>query len=150
MAEKGFNGIHRDTWIIEIKSSRVAKAAKAKVAFHKSRVTYWTKEREKAHKAVQKKGLKLEANPQFLSDSVSTAYTSNKVKTAEVDYALIEKWQQCNRKVEDHKAKVRDFSKWLAFLTTKDDKDNEDNLLNLSFQDMDFFGLVGGETVGNE
>ena len=148
--DRGLNGIHRDTWYIPMKASRVTRAAKAKVKFHKSRVAYWTKEREKAHKAVRAKGLKLAENPQFPTTDSVAAYASNKVRTAEVDYKLIEQWQQCNQKVEQHKAKVREYEKWVAFLTHPDDESKKaDNLLNLTFADAEFFGMVAAP-VGNE
>lgn len=145
MAMHGFNGVHRDEWTNGVTAGRLRKAAQAKVTYHKGRVTYWTKQRDAAKKKFEKHGMKLVENPQFGANNVQpmSAYTSNKVRSAEVDYDLAEKWQRYNAKVEQHKAKVREFSKWDRFLDPKmcESNSGDDSMLELTIADMTYFGM---------
>lgn len=143
MAANYFNGVHRDEWTNGVKAGRLRKAAQAKVAFHKGRVAHWTKQRDAAKKKFEKHGMKLVESPQFGAGN-STSYTSNKVRTAEVDHELAGKWQDYNAKVEQHKAKVREFSKWDRFLDPKmcESNSGDETMLELTFADMTYFGML--------
>jgi hypothetical protein len=146
MAKDGFNGIHRDEWVDGVKPARLRAAAIAKKAFHQKRVKHWEGVREAAKKKFEKSGMKLVEKPQFDGRLSTAAYTSNKVRSAEVDYELAEQWQTANAKVEQHKAKVREYEKWRVFLlpSSCDSNDGDDGAcLDLTFADMEYFGLLG-------
>lgn len=149
---KTFNGINRDTWYCGVKQPRLRKAIDAKIEFHKTRIKYWESEREKARKKFEKKGMRLVANPQFGTTAASVvssaSYSSNKVQTAEIDYELQQRWQACNAKVEQHKAKVREYAKWASFFRPSNcDNNDSEAILDLLFADMEYFGLLGDDTT---
>jgi hypothetical protein len=125
----------RRTWEITLSTKAVLTAAKRKVAFHKTRVKHWLAVRAKAEKAVKQKGIKIVPNMHF--GNTSAGYNVPKREIAQLDDRLVEDVMNANRKVEEHRERVRGYDKYVQFLTLSD----EDSL-SLTIEDAEYFGIV--------
>jgi hypothetical protein len=130
--------VGRRNWVITLSRTAVLTAAKRRAAFHKARVKHWLAVRGKAEKAVKMKGIKIVPNIHFGNTSVG--YNMPKREIAQLDEKLINEVMDANRKVEEHRERVRGYEKYVQFLTLMDTDDE----LELTIEDAEYFGVVWG------
>jgi hypothetical protein len=137
------NGIARDEWTIDVEQEHALKAATTRQLFHEKRANHWKKERDKTAKKLKQVGVQIVPDQFNNSTSVAVKYSSARHERVEVDGKLLQKLNNENGKVEEHKARAREYKRWLEFF-------QQWSGASLSFKmlDLQFFGLISDKLTG--
>jgi hypothetical protein len=137
------NGIARDVWVVPVKREVAVKAAMTRQRFHEQRAKHWKVERDKTAKKLKQVGVQIVPDQFNNSTSVAVKYSSARHERVEVDGKLLQKLNNENGKVEEHKARAREYKRWLEFFQQWSGAS-----LGFKMLDLQFFGLISDKLTG--
>jgi hypothetical protein len=139
------NGIARDEWTIDVEQEHALKAATTRQLFHEKRAKHWKAERDKTARQLKKVGVQIVPDQFNNSTSVAVKYSSARHERVEVDSKLLQKLNNENGKVEEHKARAREYRRWVEFF-----KWVAAGPLPFKMLDLQFFGLISDKLTGED
>jgi histidinol-phosphate/aromatic aminotransferase/cobyric acid decarboxylase-like protein len=138
------NGIRRDEWTILVEQAEALEAAKVRQRFHERRAKHWKAERDKTARQLKKVGVQIVPDMFNNATVTSVKYSGARHERVEVDNKLLQKLNNENNKVEEHKSRARDYKRWVDFFDHKEASAE----LPFTMLDMQFFGLITDELTG--
>jgi hypothetical protein len=117
---------NREYWEVAFPLSEVIAAAKVKVHFHESRVSFWYAEEDKARTVADSFHSELESS--LAGAKTSNSYHGNQKYDAHVE--------DCKAKVREHKEKVERYKAFHRLLSR-----SGESMILLTINDMEFFGV---------
>jgi hypothetical protein len=137
------NGIKRDEWAVFVTRPRALLAALKRQRFHEQRAKHWKGQRDKTAKQLKKTGVTIV--PDLFNNATATQvkYSSARHERVEIDNKLLQRLNNENQKVEEHKSRARKYKQWADFF-----KAGDSTALQFKMKDMQFFGLITDKLQG--
>lgn len=120
----------RNEWTFEYTAAKLADAAEKKLAHHNERVAWWEAKKTEITKKVGESGIEVH-------DSVAAGYSNTAtgiMPMIQIDSGLQRDLCECQRKIQEHCGKVRDYTGWVQVL-----RGNPEARLALEHDDYLFF-----------
>jgi hypothetical protein len=137
------NGIRRDEWTVPIARVRAWRAASQRQRFHEKRARHWKVLRDKTAKQLKKVGVQIVPDLFNTATMTQTKYSNARHERVEVDNKLLQKLNNENGKVEEHKGRAREYKRWVNFFQY-----TSASTLEFKMSDMLFFGLITDGLTG--
>lgn len=122
----------RNEWEFEYTASKLAEAARAKLAHYQGRVTWWKEKQQVVMQEIRDGGLEI-------TESLAIEYASTSANfgaQVSVRPELKTKLQECFLKIKEHESRSKDYAAWVQVLDA-----NPESRLKLNHDDwLHFFG----------
>ena len=103
----------RSAWEFKFPTADILEAARRKLAFHQGRQDWWSEKAEKVKETIRSEGIEI-------SEGIAGGelkYASNaRQPTVHVRADLMADMAECQTKIQEHKAHVKDYDGWVQFL----------------------------------
>lgn len=121
--------MRRDDLTFEYQTGDVADAAQGQLEYHQKRLDFWQKEREITRESIEDAGLQIR-------ERQVTGGTNYEVVA---DEELQKRFNQCHRKIDHHRQKIEEYSKWTAVLRNRP----ETEPIWIDMEDILYFNPLG-------
>lgn len=121
--------MRRDDLTFEYLSGDVAEAAQGQLEHHQKRLDYWKDEREFIKEKIEEAGLQIR-------ERQVTGGTNYEVVA---DQELQQRFNQCHRKIDQHREKIEEYDKWVKVLRNRP----ETEPIWLDMEDILYFNPEG-------
>lgn len=106
--------MNRQNWKFPYTAEVLCEAARKKVDYHKSRVTWWTDKQAETLAKIKESGIEVDTS---LANLVSNTYSRG--MSVSINDVLQRDMQECVGKIVEHRAKVEDYSAWVEVLESQ-------------------------------
>lgn len=102
----------KEKWTFPYTADILAEAAKSKLDHHNGRFTWWTDQYNLKFNEIKTKGLNVHESVGANSSLGSFTSTYNMQPTISIDAQLTNEFNECQRKVAEHRNKIADYNAW--------------------------------------
>lgn len=121
----------RKEWTLSYNAGVLSEAATEKRLHHEGRLAYWGDRLAAAEKELREKGIEID-------ESAALSRSTSNYLEPRFDSALWQQYQQCARKVNEHRDLTKQYGAWERMLSLATERSI---MLNLDVEDVEFFGL---------
>jgi hypothetical protein len=126
----------RDKWEFTYQVDQVLAGAKAKHAFHTSRLEWWEKKKDETLAKIKAEGLEIDDS--IVNELGKTGYMSNRANrgvTVTINEEMERDLVECTNKIDQHRGKVMSYDNWVQVLSAQPSM----SILHLTQEDWVYF-----------